>query len=921
MKKIFFGLFLVVINHSFSQQFEITGVLQDINNEPIESATVYVESIQDSTMISYSISDKNGVFSIEGRTKKEEANFFVSYTGMKTFSQKVNLTKNKIDLKKIILLENAEELNAVLVVADRAPITIKKDTLQFNAASFKTGADANVEDLLKKLPGMVVDKNGDITVNGKPVNKILVNGKEFFGSDFKIATKNLPKEIIDKIQVVDTKTKSEAFTGEDGDKENKTINITIKEDKNKGMFGRATVGYGTDDRYSVSGILNYFNDKERLSILGGTNNVNTSGFNSDEVKDIGGGSNNWVRRNGVWQPSNQLFSNYSEGITETTSAGIHYANEWKEKYDITTDYLFNKSDSKTNSISSRETFLDGSSYYTDSNEGVQNFNDSHNVYFEYEVKPDTLTRISFKPNVKKSSGESFSFNDGNNLDGTNSLISTSSANTKSEYKNDNINLDFRVSRKFKEKGEFFQLSTDLGFVKSDTEDIFDSGITYYDGGITPNQNTNQLKISESKSSNLGLRLNYTRLIKGNWFYVLRMNSNFDYEKNMRNTFDFDNTSQTYNVVNTGLTHKFKTRTSRYTPKAGIKYTKNKMNVRLTVGYDFINIHNKNVLTNDKLSNDFTAFNVRASLWSRFGKGNSYWFSLDTRSDTPRVEQLQPITDNSNPLNTITGNPNLKATNRTNFRGSYRIYDVKTKSGYNFYGNFSLTDNQIVSTTLTNQTTFIRETSYVNVDGIINYFGRFKYNKKHKIDENSISWEVGANLNGGKNKAFSNGLSYISDRLSYGFSGSVTYNFKELIEVAPHYEFNTNETKYSTDLGRDTKFNSSNFGVTLETYWPKWVEFSNDFSLAYNPNVADGFTKNTYMWNASLGVKMIKDKGILKLKVFDLLDQNTSVYRSVNQDYVEDVENLVLKQYFMLSFTYKINKFKGGNEKEKGRRSH
>ena len=691
MKKILFALLFVTVNFSFSQQFEITGVLQDENKLPIESATVYVESVADSTMISYSISDKNGLFSVVGRTKSEAANFFVSYTGMKTYAQKVDLTQEIIDLKTIILREDAEELNAVLVVADRAPITIKKDTLQFNAGSFKTGADANVEDLLKKLPGMVVDKDGNITVNGKPVNKILVNGKEFFGSDFKIATKNLPKEIIDKIQVVDTKTKAEAFTGEDGDKENKTINITIKEDKNKGMFGRATVGYGTDDRYSLSGILNYFNDKERLSILGGTNNVNTSGFNSDEVKDIGGGSNNWVRRNGVWQPSNQLFGNYSDGITETTSAGVHYANEWKEKHDITTDYLFNKNDSETRSVTSRETFLEGSSFYTEINEGTKNFNDSHNIYFEYEVQPDTLTRISFKPNVKKSSGDSYAYNNRNNLDETNSLISQSSANNISDYENDNINLDFSISRKFKDKGEFFRLSSDFGFNKTDSEDTFDSGISYFDGGVTPDENINQLKINDTKRSNFGLRLNYTRLIKGNWFYVLRMDGNFDSEKNNRNTFDFDNVSQSYSLVNSGLTHKFKTRTTRYTPKAGIKYTKDKMNIRLTMGYDFINLNNKNILTNTRLSNDFTTLNVRASVWSRFGKGSSYWFSLDTRSNAPRVEQLQPITDNSNPLNIITGNPDLKATARTNFHGSYRKYDMKTKSGYNFYANVSLTE--------------------------------------------------------------------------------------------------------------------------------------------------------------------------------------------------------------------------------------
>ena len=187
------------------------------------------------------------------------------------------------------------ELGEVTVVSERAPVTVKSDTLEFNAASFNTRQDANLEEVMKKLPGVEVDAQGNITVNGKPVSRILVNGKEFFGNDPKIATKNLPKEIIDKIQVVDTKTKSEEFTGKAGNPDDKTINVTIKEDKNRGYFARATAGGGTDDRYELSGIANYFKDDLRVSVLASSNNINSAGFSFDEVYDMMGGRARSIR--------------------------------------------------------------------------------------------------------------------------------------------------------------------------------------------------------------------------------------------------------------------------------------------------------------------------------------------------------------------------------------------------------------------------------------------------------------------------------------------------------------------------------------------------------------------------------------------------------------------------------------------------
>ena len=246
-------LFLLLIFNSitaFSQNktFKISGtVVASDSRMPLESATIYLERLKDSSLVTYTISNRNGDFVLENTTYDEALNLFVSYVGYRTHFQKIAIDKAEILLNTIALKVDDNALDEV-IIKSRAPITIKKDTLEFNVKSFKTKKDATVEDLLKELPGVEVDEDGKITVNGKDVSNILVNGKPFFGDDPTITTRNLTKEIIEKVQITDTKTKSEAFTGEEGDAESKTINLTISEENNKGVFGRVAAGGGTDER-------------------------------------------------------------------------------------------------------------------------------------------------------------------------------------------------------------------------------------------------------------------------------------------------------------------------------------------------------------------------------------------------------------------------------------------------------------------------------------------------------------------------------------------------------------------------------------------------------------------------------------------------------------------------------------------------
>ncbi|MGA9590943.1 MAG: carboxypeptidase-like regulatory domain-containing protein, partial [Salegentibacter sp.] len=387
-------LLLFVSSLVFSQNFEISGKILDENGEPLPSATVYVEKVADSSLITYSISEKDGSFELSGKTDAKKANFIVSYAGYQPYLKKIELSE-KMKLEPIAMEVQDNALDEITVIGAGSPVTIKKDTLEFNANAFTTRPGANLEDLMKKLPGVEVDSDGNITINGKPVSRFLVNGEEFFGSDPKIATKNLPKEIIDKVQVTDTKTKSEEFTGKPGDPDNKTVNITIKKDRNKGYFARATAGGGTDDRYELSGIANYFKDDLRLSVLASSNNINSSGFSYDEVYGIMGRS---AGRN--------VFGGNGGGITKAETAGLNFVNKWNDKLQLNTDYFFGRNNTDKRTVIARENILPGGRYFTNSEDASNLLNDSHRASARFEVDFDTLTRLSVSPRLNANFGKS-----------------------------------------------------------------------------------------------------------------------------------------------------------------------------------------------------------------------------------------------------------------------------------------------------------------------------------------------------------------------------------------------------------------------------------------------------------------------------------------------------------------------------------
>ena len=913
MNKLVITLLILFFSVSTSklsaQEFEIKGIIVDkMIQTPLESATVYLQTIKDSTLITYTISDKNGSFELFTRTKLKEVNLFVTFNGFKTHQQKITLDKSVITLPNIAMELASDELDAVQITAIRAPITVKNDTLEFNADSFKARPDATVEDLIKKLPGVDIDSEGKITVNGKEVNKILVNGKPFFGNDPSIAIKNLTKEIVDKIQVTTTKSESEEFTGKKGTSEEQTINIELKEDQNKGFFGRATVSGGTDERYAMSGIGNYFNDKQRVSVLASKNNVNSSGFSYDEIYDMMGNSGG-----NVYFGDNQGFGGLrggGQGITTSSNAGASFVDEYKDKTEILADYFFSRSDSENESRVARENILPDGSFFTNSTSTFTNLNDSHRATAELQFKIDSTFKIVVAPSFRFTEGENFSSRNEESLDDEGTLLNRGFSENQTESERRNFGSNIEVIKKFGSKGSYLSMNVNNNIANNTSENFLNTTNELF--GTTPSTETrDQLTDTQVKENQVSATIEYRIPLKEKLFLDLNYGFANRRERNDRRVFDFDDTTNQYDVFNETLSADLKVNFQTHTPKIGINYEGEKLSLTLNAGLLLSELKNEEFIQNTSVKSTFTDININSNIRYRVAQGMSFYFNYNTSSQSPRAQQLQPVANLSNPLNIVVGNPNLNREFNHRFYVNFNNYDYKSRSGFFSWFSATLTNDKIVPFSTTDEDR-IRTTTYTNVDGVFRGNGGVSYSRTIKRDSSSVRFRVGLYNNYTKEFNFSNGAKFSTKQNRLTPSLRMTYNYKELIEIEPRYSMSFNTIQYSFDNLDNETFQNHNVGLTTTTYWPKKIVFGNDLRYTYRTNVAPGFERSALFWNMSLGLKILKDKGTIKLTAYDLLDQNINTRRSITADYIQDSQSTVLQRYFMLGFTYKLSKV--GSEK-------
>ncbi|WP_179338319.1 outer membrane beta-barrel protein [Winogradskyella ludwigii] len=920
MKKLILVFAFLFALQSFSQEksFEITGTLKASDTDmPLESATIYLERVKDSAVVTYTISDKDGKFKIESTTYDESLNFYVSYVGYETYFKKIKIDKAQINLNTIALTLN-NQLGEVLVKST-APITIKKDTLEFNVKSFKTKKDANVEDLLKQLPGVEVDDEGNITVNGKSVNKILVNGKPFFGDDPTITTKNLTKDIIEKIQIVDTKTKSEAFTGEEGDKENKTINLTIKEENNKGIFGRVSAGAGTDDRYELAGMVNLFDNDRRVSVLAGGNNTNTPGFSFGEIsKMFGGGGSVFFDSNGSFTIDGRSFGG-GEGITTSQNAGVNYADIIGEKTDVSADYFFSSSNSENESSAERETILSDSRYFTNSNSISDNDTDNHSFNLEFEIETDSTFQINIEPTFGYSKSQTRYSSYEETLDEDMLLTNQSNVNSNVERYVKRFSNEISITKRLGNRGAFIKAELVTSVNQQESDDFLNSNTEVF--GSNPEIiDRNQFTEGENNSYGISTKLSYRLpLITKKFFLNLDYKYARDKDNNRESTFDFSNGTQDFTDFNTDLSTDFQYTDYRNIPSVGLSYRGEKLSTSFDLGYNIRTLKNQDLLRPEfNVERNFENIEANSYISYTFSPKSSIYANYWLQNQPPGLRQLQAYEDVSNPLQTIIGNPNLEPSNNHSVYLGYNGFDWQKRTGFYVGVNASVSDNQVVAKTTIDEETLRRTTTYVNVDGNYNVGSWVNYNKDFKVDTlRTIKLKLRASYNTSERINFNNDVKYASKSDKITPRLGIDFIWDKVLEFKPYYQISYTNTSYDIEAFEDREFTSHNAGVRTATFLPKNFEWRNDINFNYNPNVADGFQKSAWFWNSTLAYSMFKDKAIITLKVYDLLNQNTNAKRIATQDYIEDKQSTVLRQYFMLSLSYKFNSLGSKGESDDG----
>lgn len=880
-----FSIFCVTVAFAQTKPFKISGTLiAEADKIPLEAATIYLERVKDSSLVTYTISDKDGTFSLEGKTTDSRLNLYISYVGYQTHSQPIHLNQEAINLNAINLKTDLNALEEVLITS-RAPVRIKKDTLEFNASSFKTKKDANIEDLLKQLPGVEVDPKGKITVNGKAVDEILVNGKPFFGNDPTIATRNLSKDIIENVQITNTKTKAEAFAGDEGDKDKKTINLTIKKKNNNGVFGRVAAGSGTNRRYMFAGMLNLFDDDQRISMLAGGNNTNSPGFGFKG--DHGGG----------------------EGIITSQNYGANYVDTFEKKLDISANYFHSDSRSENEKTAQRAYTLPNSKYITNSGSNLYNETDNHSVDLGFNISVDSTLLINMSPSFKTTNAKIETSSDETSRDDKNTVTNQSSASSFAETMDENFRNNLDVTKLFGNNGAYLKFHVSNKYNTTETDDYLTSETAIF--GANPETITrNQLTHGDLKRKGFYTNIAYRLPLKAKELFLdFKFSYRNDIQKNTKSTYGFDTDTQDFTLFNTDLSTDFKYISKRSTPALKLTYKKEKWSIGFETGYVFSTLQNTDLLRPHlSLTHDFEAIELRSNFYYQFNTKSYIYSGYNLNNVPPQLLQLQPFQDVSNPLNTVTGNPNLEPTNSHRFNFGYTAFDFQKRTGFFSYINANFISNQVVTRTTIDEN-FVQNTTYSNVDGGYNINASANYSKAIKIETlKTLKYTVGLSTSINRSINFNNDVQYASNNTSLIPNAGIMFFWNDVMMLTPNYKLSFNKTKFDLDNFEDQEFIDHSVGLQITTSIPKKLEWRNDISFNYNPNITPGFQKSAWFWNTNLTYTVLKDQGTLNLEVYDVLNQNTNAKRIATKNYIQDSQSTVLKQYVILSFSWKFKDF-------------
>lgn len=913
-------------------------VIEAGTKEPVELAAVQLLSLPDSAQVAGMTTSTQGYFSLS-KQKPGKYLLKVSFIGYVTKIIPVQLTAN-VPAKKmgnIELATDAVMLQEAVVVAEAPQVTVVEDTLMYNSSAYRTPEGAMLEELVKKLPGAEIDDDGNVKINGKDLKKIMVDGKEFFGGDVKTGLKNLPVDMVDKLKTYDKKSDLARVTGIDDGEEETVLDLTVKKGMNQGWFGNADLGAGTKDRYTGRMMLNRFVDKTQFSIIGSANNVNDQGFSG------GGGGPRWRSNN---------------GLNATKMLGANFATQ-TNKLELGGSVRYNFQDADISSINSSERFLQNGNSYSNSNNKNRNKGTNLNADFRMEWKPDTLTNIIFRPNFSygrtnnASRSESGTFNEDpfnlivnpndylnfdNLSDDPLKDIRVNATNSASLSKGKSLsgNATLQVNRKLNNRGRNLTFRGVFGYGDNDNDQYTQSETRYYQllnhlGGDSILYR-NQYITTPTRNYNYTAQVTYSEPIAKATFLQFSYQFQYKYSKSDKTTFDLLDypdwaiggalpSGYESHAVDS-LSKNAEYRYYNHDASVGLRFIRPKYQLNVGMSFQPQNSTLSYKKGDYMIDTTRTVFNFAPNmdLRFRFSKVSQLRFTYRGRSNQPTMENLLPITDNSNPLNIRMGNPGLKPSFAHTMRLFYNTYNAEKQRGIMTHFSFTATQNSISNSTRYNEETGGLITRPENINGNWNAFGMFGFNTALKNKKYTIN--TFTNVNYQNNVAFlynqdtknndrntSTGLtlgervtgSYRNDWFEFSLNGSINYT-AERNKLRPE----NNQEPYTYSYGASTNITMP-WKMTLAT------NIANQSRRGYRDS---SMNRDELIWNAQLAQSLLKGAATVSFEVYDILRQQSNISRSLSADMRSVSEYNGINSYCMVHFIYRLNTFGSKAAREK-----
>ena len=928
MKKTVLLIFTFAL--AFVTQAQVNGAVKGrlvdtAARQPLAEATISVILVKDSSLVSFILSDKKGVFEITNLDAGEYL-LMISFNGYENYKKNFSITAEKKtnDLGEIILQKDYKTLPGV-VVTDAIPVRVNGDTVSFKADAFKTKPNATTEDLLKKLPGVQVQKDGTVSAMGENVQKILVDGKEFFGNDPKMATKNITADMVDQIQVFDDMSEQSKFTKIDDGSRSKTINIKLKKDRNKGDFGKVTAGAGSSGRYEGNLSFNHFRGNQRFSLVGSANNANKQNFSFNDIVSSQGGMGQFSRGGldlgalkGALTGSGGGGNN--NGINTSRSIGLNYNDEWGKKIDFRGSYFISQSDNLLKQSSFRQTYFPNDSTSDASTESESaNRNRSHRINVRWEYAIDSMNSVLYTGNVnfQQSNGmyndTSFTFSNGVN----DYLAVTSKTRNKNKRDGMNYSGELLYRKKFKRIGRTLTVGWRNGYNESESGNSNIAPNTFYrpDGSILFSRSQDQRGDQDTKANNNSVSTSYTEPLGKN--KILELNYQYSHNRNIsdRETYDYNNISGKYDALNLLQTNYFENTNTSNRVGFNYRFQQKKYNYQLGFGVQLTELGSRSIRAatskDTMLTQRFTNFFPTASFTYSVNKTKNFRFNYRGRTNAPSINQLQDVPDVSNPLQVRTGNPALKQEFINNFSLNYSTFNMMSFRFFTSNFNVGTTGNKIVnSIDSLNQAVTI--TKPVNLDGVfnVNGFSSIGFPIK-KLKGSNVNLTSIVNYNRDVSLVYkqknithrwlltqSLGFNYNKNKFDMGLTAGLTYN----------------NARYTLQENLNTEYFTQTYSADFSYTFKKDIMVSTDFDLLVNSGRADGFNQTIPMWNAGLSKQFLKNKAAeVKFTVYDILNQNKAITRNIGENYFEDNRTNVIRRFFLLSLTYNINRMPNRNQ--------